>query len=110
MTLAYRREIDGLRAIAVAAVVIYHAGLPVPAGFVGVDIFFVISGYLITALLLREREQEGRIDLVDFYARRVRRIFPAALLVVGAVLAAVPLLPVFARQEVARTAAAAGLF
>ena len=89
---AYRPEIDGLRAVAVLQVVLYHAcGLPV-SGFVGVDVFFVISGYLITLLLLREHGVTGRIDLVAFYARRVRRIFPAALLVVLATLAASTLL------------------
>jgi peptidoglycan/LPS O-acetylase OafA/YrhL len=85
--IAYRREIDGLRAIAVLAVVLYHAvGIPY-SGFVGVDIFFVISGYLITALLLREYQSLDRIDIPAFYARRVRRIFPAALVVILAVLA-----------------------
>src|SRR5688500_1118300 len=85
MGIAYRPEIDGLRAIAVLSVVAYHAGLG-GAGFVGVDVFFVISGYLITALLLREHGKHGRIDLLDFYARRVRRIFPAAAVVVLVVL------------------------
>src|SRR5438105_14782383 len=93
MALTYRREIDGLRAIAVGAGVLYHAGLG-GAGFVGVDVFFVISGYLITALLLREHAQDGRIDLVAFYARRVRRIFPAAAVVIlAAIGAAMALLP-----------------
>lgn len=78
--------LDGLRAVAVLAVVAYHAGLPVPAGFVGVDVFFVISGYLITRLLLAAG------DLLTFYARRVRRIFPAAAVVVLAVLGASPFL------------------
>ena len=68
--------LDGLRAIAVLAVVAYHAGLPVPAGFVGVDVFFVISGFLITSLLAREYAETGRIDFTAFYARRVRRIPP----------------------------------
>ena len=70
-----------MRAIAVSAVVLYHAGVG-GAGFVGVDIFFVISGYLITSLLLREAEATGRIDLASFYARRARRILPAACLVI----------------------------
>jgi peptidoglycan/LPS O-acetylase OafA/YrhL len=80
--------IDGLRAIAVLAVVAYHAGLPVPAGFVGVDVFFVISGYVITRMLSRERQDTGRIDFAAFYARRVRRILPALVVVVASVLAA----------------------
>lgn len=84
MALTYRREIDGLRAIAVAAVVLCHAGL-MEVGYVGVDVFFVISGYLITALLLREHATTERIDLVSFYGRRARRILPAALLMMGVV-------------------------
>lgn len=78
---AYRPDIDGLRAIAVLTVVIYHAfpGL-IPGGFIGVDIFFVISGYLISRILLAGLA-DGSFDLVHFYARRVRRIFPALLLV-----------------------------
>lgn len=78
----YRPEIDGLRAIAVLAVVLYHVGIGPPAGYVGVDVFFVISGYLITGILLRQE----RIDLLDFYARRMRRLVPALMLVVGATL------------------------
>jgi peptidoglycan/LPS O-acetylase OafA/YrhL len=85
--LAYRREIDGLRAIAVAAVVLYHLDAALlPGGFAGVDVFFVLSGYLITSLLVKERQATGRIDLMDFYARRVRRLLPALLLVVTTVL------------------------
>lgn len=82
-TLSYRPDIDGLRALAVLAVVGFHA-FPgyFPGGFLGVDVFFVISGYLITALLVREHAHTGRINLRDFYARRVRRLFPALLLVV----------------------------
>jgi peptidoglycan/LPS O-acetylase OafA/YrhL len=77
----FRADIEGLRAICVIAVVFYHA-FPslVPGGFVGVDIFFVISGYLITQLLLNESERSGRIDLLQFVARRIRRILPVATL------------------------------
>jgi peptidoglycan/LPS O-acetylase OafA/YrhL len=71
--------IDGLRAVAVLSVIAYHVGAP--AGFVGVDVFFVISGYLITSILLREP------GLAEFYARRARRILPAAFLVVLVTLA-----------------------
>jgi peptidoglycan/LPS O-acetylase OafA/YrhL len=79
----YRADIDGLRAIAVTAVVAYHVGLPLlPGGFVGVDIFFVISGYLITGLLLSEIVRSGKISLLNFYARRARRLLPTLLLVV----------------------------
>lgn len=110
MGITYRREIDGLRAIAVAAVVLYHAGLG-GSGFVGVDVFFVISGYLITALLLREREATGRVDLPAFYARRVKRIFPAAVAVILAVLAlSYLLLPAKTASAVSQSAAAAALF
>jgi peptidoglycan/LPS O-acetylase OafA/YrhL len=91
MGIQYRPEIDGLRAVAVLAVVLFHAGVG-GAGFVGVDIFFVISGYLITSLLLDERARTGSIDLLAFYARRARRIFPAATVVVLATVGASALL------------------
>ncbi len=69
-------------------VVLYHAGLSVfPGGYVGVDVFFVISGYIITRLLVRERERSGTIDLAEFYARRARRLLPAAIVVIVATLA-----------------------
>jgi peptidoglycan/LPS O-acetylase OafA/YrhL len=70
----------------VLLVVLFHAGLGVPGGFVGVDVFFVISGFLITGLLMRERETRGRIDLLAFYARRVRRLAPAAIVVLAVTL------------------------
>jgi peptidoglycan/LPS O-acetylase OafA/YrhL len=75
--LNYRREIDGLRAIAVTSVILAHAGFSwIGGGFVGVDVFFVISGYLITGILLAELEQ-GRFSFAGFYERRARRILPA---------------------------------
>jgi peptidoglycan/LPS O-acetylase OafA/YrhL len=75
----YRKDIEGLRAVAVLPVVAYHVGLSaVPGGFVGVDIFFVISGFLITQLLYSDI-QAGRFSLLDFYERRIRRIGPALL-------------------------------
>ena len=84
----YRPDIDGLRAIAVLAVVAYHAfPTRLPGGFAGVDIFFVISGYLITGLLLREAG-DGTVDIRAFYARRVRRIFPALVTVLVVAFAA----------------------
>jgi peptidoglycan/LPS O-acetylase OafA/YrhL len=84
----YRPDIDGLRAVAVLAVVVFHAfPAALPGGFIGVDVFFVISGYLITGLLLKDHREHGRIDLVAFYARRARRIFPALTLVLIASLA-----------------------
>jgi peptidoglycan/LPS O-acetylase OafA/YrhL len=84
----YRPDIDGLRAVAVSLVVLYHA-FPnqLPGGYVGVDIFFVISGYLITQILAREL-QEGTFSVARFYERRVRRIFPALLVVLIAVILA----------------------
>lgn len=79
--LGYRPEIDGLRAVAVIPVILYHAGLAdLPGGFVGVDIFFVISGYLITSILLSEM-LAGRFSLANFYERRARRILPALFVV-----------------------------
>ncbi|QQA42602.1 acyltransferase family protein [Pelagovum pacificum] len=78
----YRSEIDGLRAVAVIPVVLFHAGLEsLSGGFVGVDIFFVISGYLITSILIKELK-EGRLSIASFYERRVRRILPALTIVV----------------------------
>ncbi len=85
--LRYRRDIDGLRAVAVLAVVVFHA---FPAwlrgGFIGVDIFFVISGFLISTILLQSLQQ-GNFSFRHFYARRIKRIFPALLLVLGSCLA-----------------------
>src|SRR3972149_10144231 len=74
----FRPDIEGLRGIAVLLVVLFHAGLPIPGGFIGVDVFFVISGFLITGLLVREHERTGRVSLSNFYARRIRRLLPAA--------------------------------
>jgi peptidoglycan/LPS O-acetylase OafA/YrhL len=75
----FRPDVEGLRGIAVLVVMLFHANLAgLPGGFVGVDVFFVISGFLITGLLLRERGRTGRIGLLQFYARRARRLLPAA--------------------------------
>src|SRR5690625_235329 len=79
---AFRPDIEGLRAVAIGLVLIFHAGVRfVPGGFVGVDVFFVISGFLITGLLVREIQRDGRISLARFYARRAKRLLPAAGLV-----------------------------
>jgi len=88
-TRGFRGDVEGLRAVAVGLVLLYHAGVSlVPGGFVGVDVFFVISGFLITGLLVRELHKTGRISLAGFYARRAKRLLPAtaAVLVSTAVL------------------------
>ena len=87
MKLNYRPEIDGLRAIAVVAVILYHAEFAIfnykifQGGFIGVDIFFVISGYLITSIILKELDITGTFSFKNFYIRRIRRILPALFLV-----------------------------
>lgn len=100
-----RFDIQGLRAIAVLSVVAYHAGLPVPGGFIGVDVFFVISGFVITAMLAREWAGNGRIRFGQFYLRRFKRLTPAlALMVTVTVIAsAVVLSPLGPQQTAART-------
>ncbi len=93
--LGYRADIDGLRAVAVVPVLLFHAGFPAfGGGFVGVDVFFVISGYLITAHILGDSDA-GRFSVLDFYARRIRRIFPAlfAMLLGTAAVGLLVLLP-----------------
>ena len=87
MKLTYRPEIDGLRAIAVGAVILYHAQISISGnliftgGYIGVDIFFVISGYLITSIILNELFTTGKFSYFNFYERRVRRIIPVLLVV-----------------------------
>jgi peptidoglycan/LPS O-acetylase OafA/YrhL len=85
--MTYRADIDGLRAIAVAGVVLFHAKLGVPGGYAGVDVFFVISGFLITGLIMRDL-RAGNFSLMDFWERRARRILPALAVVVAFTLAA----------------------
>lgn len=105
--LGFRSDIEGLRAVAILLVVAAHAGIPMlEGGFVGVDVFFVLSGYLITGLLLQEINRTGSVDLIDFYARRLRRLLPALLLVVACtcLAAAVLLAP---SEQLAQTSAAA---
>jgi peptidoglycan/LPS O-acetylase OafA/YrhL len=85
----FRPDLEGLRGVAIALVILFHAGIPgASGGFVGVDVFFVLSGFLITGLLLRERERKGRVGLAAFYARRARRILPAALVILVVTLGA----------------------
>jgi peptidoglycan/LPS O-acetylase OafA/YrhL len=82
--LRYRPDIDGLRAVAVVPVVLYHNGLGFPGGYVGVDIFFVISGFLITKIIYT-LVTEGKFSFVEFYDRRIRRLFPALFVMLLAV-------------------------
>jgi peptidoglycan/LPS O-acetylase OafA/YrhL len=91
----YRRDIEGLRAIAVVVVLLYHFGVPgLRGGFIGVDVFFVISGFLITSLLLDERTRKGRISITGFYARRARRLLPiSATVLVATAIAGALVLP-----------------
>jgi peptidoglycan/LPS O-acetylase OafA/YrhL len=109
---ARRRDIQGLRGVAVLLVVAFHAGLRVPGGFVGVDVFFVISGFVITRLLLSELDRTGSIDLRRFYRRRARRLLPALAIVtlVTLIAAAVVLSPLGVQQTAAKTGLAASFF
>lgn len=107
-----RDDIQGLRAVAVLLVLAYHAGVPgISGGFVGVDVFFVISGFLITGLIVREVERTGRLDLPRFYARRIRRLLPATAVVLLATAAMTALvLPVTRWESVLRDIAASALY
>ena len=106
-----RVDIQGLRAIAVLLVVCFHAGLPIPGGFVGVDVFFVISGFVITAMLHRQWLQEGCIRLRTFYWRRFKRLTPALSLMISVTLmiSVLVLSPFGSQQIVAQTAIGAML-
>lgn len=98
----FRPDIEGLRAVAILTVLAYHAGLPLYAGFVGVDVFFVISGYLITGLLVTELWSTGSISWIRFVGRRIRRLLPAAVLVLAATsLVAFVVVPGLRRREIA---------
>ncbi len=107
----YRAEIDGLRAIAVVPVVLFHAGFKLfGGGFVGVDVFFVISGFLITSIIVGEIE-EGAFSFARFYERRARRILPALIVVMAACIL-VGWFWMLPREfdELAKSVAAASLF
>jgi len=108
----FRGDIDGLRAIAIVLVVAYHAGIGVfRGGFVGVDVFFVISGFLISRNLLREADSEERIGLTTFWARRIRRLVPALALVIGVTLiAGYLILPLYQLNTFGQQGAAATLY
>jgi peptidoglycan/LPS O-acetylase OafA/YrhL len=107
----FRPDIEGLRGIAVLLVVLFHSGLvAIPGGFIGVDVFFVISGFLITGLLIRERERMGGIRLPAFYARRVRRLLPAGMVALACTLiASFAILCPLDRSSAAADGAAAAL-
>lgn len=107
--LRFRPDIEGLRGVAILLVVAYHVGMPgVSGGFVGVDVFFTLSGYLITQLLLQELDETGRVSLLAFYARRMRRLLPAAALaILGTLLLSVLVYPPSRVVDVAMEGAAA---
>lgn len=108
----FRPDIEGMRAVAVLLVVVFHAGwAPLTGGFIGVDVFFVISGFLITRMLLAEARRDGRIRLARFWARRARRLLPAsALVLVSVVAASFVLLGTLDRIETGRDVTAAAGF
>ncbi len=108
----HRRDIDGLRAVAVTLVVAFHAGIPFfDAGFVGVDVFFVLSGFLITGILAREADDLGTVRLGRFYTRRLRRLLPASTLtVVVTLIASALLVSALSWKTLSRTAIAAAAY
>ncbi len=108
----FRPDIEGLRAVAVVAVVLFHAGMPgCSGGFVGVDAFFVISGFLITGILCREATATGTVELARFYGARARRLLPAAgLVVVSTAVGAAVLLPPLQARQVLGDAIASALY
>lgn len=108
----YRSDIQGLRALAIGLVVLYHAGLPLTGGFIGVDVFFVISGFVITAMLMREWSSSGSIRLGQFYLKRVKRLGPAlaVVLIATSLLAVFFLNPSGAAQRATDTAIGASFF
>jgi peptidoglycan/LPS O-acetylase OafA/YrhL len=107
IALPFRQDVQGLRGLAVLLVVLYHAGGVIPGGYVGVDVFFVVSGFLIGGLLLRELDVTGAIDLPRFFSRRVRRLLPALAVTTSLVL----VLSVFliSLSDALRPAASTGL-
>ena len=109
---AFRPDLEGLRGVAILLVVLFHAGVPVVAGgFVGVDVFFVLSGFFITGLLAWEWSERGRLDLTDFVGKRALRLLPALLLVLLATLAAVMwLYAPIDRAPIAETARSVALY
>lgn len=110
-SLDFRADIEGLRGISVAAVVLFHA-FPalLPGGFIGVDVFFVISGFLITRILLREQQTTGHIDFLEFWCRRIRRILPAATVALIGTAFLFCLAPAMDARQLGKSALAAALF
>jgi peptidoglycan/LPS O-acetylase OafA/YrhL len=110
----FRPDIEGLRAVAVGTVLLYHADVPFArGGYVGVDVFFVISGFLITGLLVRELEKTDGISLSRFYSRRAKRLLPLTVVVLGAVVLVVGMWPRFdpvRMDEVSLGVVASGLY
>ena len=108
----FRPDLEGLRAVAVVLVLLYHASVPgFTGGYVGVDVFFVLSGFFITGLLLREVRRSGTISLQDFYARRARRLLPAsALVLLVTVMSTAMFMPPLRVPDVAGDAASAALY
>ncbi len=108
----FRGDVDGLRAIAIILVVAYHVGLPgFGGGFIGVDVFFVISGFLISRNLLREADGHQRVALASFWARRIRRLVPAlALMIVATLVVGYFIFPLYQMPTFARQGAAAALY
>ena len=85
-TSSWRRDVQGLRGVSILVIVLYHAGVNLPGGFIGVDIFFVVSGFVITGMILRRRARSGNFSLREFFLRRVKRLTPALLVTVILVL------------------------
>ena len=102
----YRSDIQGLRGVAILGVVAYHAALPVSGGFAGVDIFFVISGFVITSMLKREWQHKSSVSLKKFYVNRFRRLAPALslMLTIGLLISVLVLPPFGSQQDAAATA------
>jgi peptidoglycan/LPS O-acetylase OafA/YrhL len=108
----FRPDIEGLRALAVLAVMVWHAGLPgLSGGYAGVDVFFVVSGFLMTSLLVADHDRRGRARVLSFWARRVARILPAMTVLLGVVAVATAwVLPRLRWSDVAADLLDAGLF
>ena len=108
----FRHDIQGLRGIAVLAVVVYHADLYLPGGFVGVDLFFVVSGFVVSRLILDEMERDGSFSLINFFSRRIRRLITVLTLVnIVSILGTYLVLSPFGeRQQAAATAESSAFF